>query len=176
MRKAILVIHIFFCCFAFGQQKIAIIKENKIRLVVDTVKLKKYVKYYLFPDSDKISIDKVEIRKQKMLMSEKEYFMILFHDFENEVKIAKWLSLKGKKLIMKNNLKENDLFEAVFLTCSGSEDCFPNIFEMDGSRNWTCGELTMHLGEEQIRDTGCIISRSLFPKNFKPSQTPYNTR
>ena len=130
----------------------------------DTVELKKFLKDNLFSESTKeILFDKVEIKKQKMLTSNEEYYFVLISDSKNHIRIAKWLNRIGENLYSKENLDNGDLFENLYQTCVGEQDCQQNVFTIDSKRHWTCGEQIACMTEEQANLVDCKAYKSIIP-------------
>ena len=164
MKTSLLIISFFITIISFAQQPFAKIYKDVFVIEKDTVAFKKFLKDNLFSESKtEIRFDKVEIKKQKILTSDEEYFYVVISDSKNHIRVAKWLNKIGDNLYSKDVIDDDDLFENIYQTCVGKQDCNMNVFVLDSKRYWTCGETMTCLTDEQAKLIDCKAYKSIIP-------------
>lgn len=135
MKQILALLIITFSCYS--QEKIAVITDKGYEFAIDTLSYKQNLEKQL--DQDKpITFNKVEVVKQKTLVSERDFYYLLLTDAGKNIKVAKWLNKVGNNLISNDELTEGDLFEQTFLLCVGTGDCDPQAMENESGRHWGC--------------------------------------
>ena len=110
-------------------------KNNKFELLIDTVKFKKNISESIFSSESEIVFDKIEVVKQ-FTLGEKSipFYYIMLSDFDKKVKTTRLLIEKDNSLFLTNTQGNIDSSELIYLTCSGSKNCEPNIYYLEGKK------------------------------------------
>ena len=127
----------------FTSDKIAEAKGEGFEFSVDTTTLKKALKEMILVN--KISLEKIEIRKQKVVSTNEEFYFLLGRNFKNHLKLAVWLDKKGAAFYLhqlpknqEDDLLNKEIFYSTYLTCEGTDtDCFPEVCLDKGEKFWT---------------------------------------
>ena len=167
MKTIIVIIFTLIGSTSFSQTRFGVIKDNKIMIVVDTLKFKTYLYDNLYEgNTQKVNLEKIEVRKQNLLGLEQEFYFVSIHDFKKNITIVKWLSREGNDLILSNNLNSEDLFESYFVVCTGKENCLPNVAVLDGRKVWICGESLQCSIPDSDKKPTCAKSTAMTENNF----------
>ena len=146
----------------FTSEKIADEKPNNFEFCVDTTMLKKALEQKVL--MNKSSLDKIEIRKQKIVSTNDEYYFILGRNFKKHLKLAVWLDKKDDSFYLHQMPKTKDddsfnkeVFYFMYLTCEGTDtDCFPEVCLEKGEKFWTSTKIPKCGGESK-----CITSKTV---------------
>lgn len=136
----------------FTSDKIAQTNGNNFEFCVDTTMLKKALEQRVL--MDKSSLEKIEIKKQKVVSANEEYYFLLGRNLKKHLKLAVWLDKKEDSFYFHqmpktkdDDLMNKEMFYFTYLTCEGTDnDCFPEVYLEKGEKFWTstktpkCGE------------------------------------
>jgi len=145
-----------------GNELFAIIDNENIIIIKDTVVFKKEIRDIIFSKKSNVKYDKIDIIKQYSIGKSKEdlYYVILY-DFEKNLKTARVLEKNDNNLIF---AEEKD-FEKMFISCVGKEDdCVPRIVSIDSKKSWICSD-SDEIKECSIDGEGCKIYRTIYLKD-----------
>lgn len=143
----------------FNKRKlVAHLNDSKFMYSIDTIKFKSEISSTIFSPDSHIEFDKIEIIKQFSMGEEIiPFYYILLTDFDKKVKTARWLSKVNDSLYFCNDLdKEKGNFDLIYLTCSGENNCNPQLFIFDNKRSWACSDNPMCLRDGHKVD-GCDV-------------------
>lgn len=146
--------------YMYGREAFAKIEGGTITFISDTVAYKKFLTDNLVEVA--VNFDKIEVRKQFTLNTKKEFYYILATNKANNITVAKWLNKKGNTLYINNKFKmSKDLFEQTYLTCTGNDDCTPQVWEDEEGRQWVCSEKIACSAPGDDKNT-CVKTTTVF--------------
>lgn len=160
MKQILTLLLITFSCYS--QEKIAVITDNGYEFAIDTLSYKQNLEKQLstFVSGKTITFNRIEVVKQKALLTKIDFYYLLLTDAKNNSKVAKWLNKEGNNLISNDEITEGDLFEQTFLLCAGTGDCSPQVMEDEEGRFWMCSTEIMCPVEEDPNPP-CIAYKML---------------
>ncbi|HQA73939.1 hypothetical protein [Flavobacterium sp.] len=148
--------------YVHSKKTFAKLKKDKFEFTIDTLKFKNEISAGIFSEDSKIIFDKVEIIKQFTLGEKSEiFYYVLLTDFDKKVTTAKWLYYDNGFLILNKKERLDDFF-MIYLTCSGNQNCEPNVFIVDGKKKWVCGENSSCLYNDGINKVECEKFTTVF--------------
>jgi len=166
-RMIKLIISTLFICLGFyanaqnSSTTIGRVKGDSFEFVIDTVAYKNYVSRQLLDSGYDFIFDKIEIKTQLTLGSQREFFYLLLISKDKKIKVARWIIKQGNNFITNDELGEDDVFEQLYLTCVGSGSCSPQVFEDNNIRMWGCSDVVGCSASEGQRPK-CITIQSIF--------------
>lgn len=129
---------------AVNENDIAYLENGDYKFLIDTTTFK--VKLEKIINLPKISLDKIEIRRDTTFGLKREaYYMLMAYDKSMHLKSAHYLIKKGNKLCFYNSKsvvdEKNDLFYQTYFTCYGATtNCYPIVGDLDGGLAWRGSE------------------------------------
>lgn len=119
------------------------IKDDVLEFRYDTLLFKSFLVKNFYSDTAirlKPGFDKVEIIRQLTFGECHDvYYSILVQDFEQNIRVAKWLTKDRNMLYLSDSCEKGDCLQAYYITCTGEESCFPEVGVENSIKYWSCG-------------------------------------
>ena len=113
--------------------------NGTIEFEIDTTGYKEFLAGKLFQDK-KVTFDKIEIRKQKALVSGQEFYLLFLKSDGSKIRVARYLIKKGNGFYINDTITGEDMFEQICVACTGGDGCAPEAFIDNGERMWSCSK------------------------------------
>lgn len=135
------------------------INDNKISVLIDEkdfiVKINKETK----KNYDKLVID------DDITLGDKKskYFYIKIYSSVQNISIVRWLKhIDGKLWMLNSKDPENYQLEDFYVSCEGTDVCFPRLFSVGNKLFWSCREDYACVSEKQYNIDKRILRTSVF--------------
>lgn len=145
----------------FNKKVFAKVENETAKFVADTTAYKNAVSKNLLENGYTVTFNKVEIKEQLTLGTNRKFYYVLLTNKHNTVKVARWLTKDGNTYTTDDTIEEGDLAEQIYLTCVGEGDCSPQLFEDGDMRMWGCSEVVA-CGAVAGEEPKCKVLQSVF--------------
>lgn len=176
MKK--LIYTFFFSCSLFSCKSqsssdlpFANITHNEIEFLQDTTAFKNHIRQSMNFKAE-VNFDKIEILKQFTIgignSTSSEFYYVLISDTKHNYKVARWLNRIDDRFYINNKSHIGDQFEQTFLICVGVDNCYPEVFDIDGKKSWGCNKDPKCLLQEPDPETiKCRSYKTLLVDDLK---------
>jgi hypothetical protein len=132
------------------------LKGDSAKLVLDTKSFLKAMNEQ-FPDKD---FDKVEIKHGQTIGDKKVSFYYLRVSGTGP-SMRRWLGVSGNKLYIENSDMEDVSYKDYYFSCSGSEQCSPNLYVEGNQMDWICGDDIAEVKYQEAERNPCMKETSI---------------
>jgi len=133
------------------------LKGGSAKLAINTKSFLKAMNEQ-FPEKE---FEKVEIKQGQTIGDKKIAFYYLKVISRTGPSVRRWLGVSGNKLYIENSPMEGVSYKDYYFSCSGSENCSPNIYVEGKEINWICGDDLKEKTEREMEQNPCMKEASV---------------